>query len=120
MSAASSSVPAPVSSAPPTNIANLYNALLKAGVVSVDNKPNTGPIHQPMEYSAPNNASDQSRTAKRLYRKAVLSEKVKLTTADILKYVLSNFKSVPYQLTIGTQKTPVRCRSPLHKASCPV
>lgn len=86
ITAASPSVSASAPSAPPTNIANLYNALLKAGVVSGGNTPSTGSISQALEHSTlDDSTTDHRRNAKRIYRKAVLSEKIKLTTADILK-----------------------------------
>ncbi|KIO12700.1 hypothetical protein M404DRAFT_993682 [Pisolithus tinctorius Marx 270] len=68
---------------PSTNIATLYNALLKAGVVSAGGASSTNHLH---EVKLPEtNTAEYSRDASRAYRKAVLSEKVKLTTADILK-----------------------------------
>ncbi|KAI6047416.1 hypothetical protein EDC04DRAFT_2623243 [Pisolithus marmoratus] len=68
---------------PPTNIATLYNALLKAGVVAAGDASSTNHLHEVKLPEA--STTDYSRDASRLYRKTVLSEKVKLTTADILK-----------------------------------
>lgn len=85
---ASTLVPAAPSSAssrplPTTNIATLYNALLKAGVVSEGGASSSDHLH---EAKPPvSDTAGYSRDASRSYRKAVLSEKVKLTTADILK-----------------------------------
>lgn len=121
ITAASPSVSASAPSAPPTNIANLYNALLKAGVVSGGNTPSTGSISQALEHSTlDDSTTDHRRNAKRIYRKAVLSEKIKLTTADILKYVVSDFKPVNRKLTVGTQKALVCRRFTLYKTSCPM
>ncbi|KAG6336856.1 hypothetical protein ID866_2252 [Astraeus odoratus] len=72
---------------PPANIASLYNALLKAGVVSASNTPNSpGSANHPQGRQTPElSTTDQHRDARQRYRKAVLSEKIKLTTTDILK-----------------------------------
>lgn len=72
---------------PPSSITNLYNALLKAGVVSADSTP-VGAGSNIEEERTPPPSSSLSRDSTRAYRKAVLSEKIKLTTADIVRYVV--------------------------------
>ncbi|OCH92929.1 hypothetical protein OBBRIDRAFT_393575 [Obba rivulosa] len=74
------------SAAPPlpvNNIANLYNALLKAGVVSASGTPTGAGATAKPEESAEN--VDPARVAAREHRKKVLSQKVKLTSTDINK-----------------------------------
>lgn len=75
---------APASSSTPVNsIANLYNALLKAGVVSASGTPTGAGASAKAE--EPVRPADSKRDAAREYRKAVLAHKVKLTSADITK-----------------------------------
>lgn len=75
----------PLPSIPPTNIASLYNALLKAGVVSPSSTlVGTGSANEPYKQGS-EITTDQTRDAMRAYRKAVLLDKIKLTTTDILK-----------------------------------
>ncbi|KAI0375573.1 hypothetical protein BV20DRAFT_984328 [Pilatotrama ljubarskyi] len=76
--AASTSTAAPVS-----DITNLFNALVKAGVVSSSATPTgAGATAKPEEQMQP---ADPEREAARAYRKSVLSHKVKLTSADITR-----------------------------------
>jgi pre-mRNA cleavage complex 2 protein Pcf11 len=72
---------------PPSSITNLYNALLKAGVVSADTTP-VGAGSNIDEDRTPPPSNNLSRDNTRAYRKAVLSEKIKLTTTDIVRYVV--------------------------------
>lgn len=72
---------------PPSSITNLYNALLKAGVVSADSTP-VGAGSNIDEDRTPPPSNNLSRDNTRAYRKAVLSEKIKLTTTDIVRYVV--------------------------------
>lgn len=67
------------------NLTNLYNALLKAGVVSADSTP-VGAGSNNEEERTPPPSNSLSRDSTRAYRKAVLSEKIKLTTADVVRY----------------------------------
>lgn len=84
-SAQSSSLPSTTPAIPVNNITNLYNALLKAGVVSADSTPvGAGSNNEERTPPPPNSLS---RDFTRAYRKAVLSEKIKLTTADVVRYV---------------------------------
>jgi len=69
---------------PQNSITSLYNALLKAGVVSVDSTP-VGPGSKSDEERVPALSNVPSRDNVRTYRKAVLSEKIKLTTTDITR-----------------------------------
>ncbi|KIJ70064.1 hypothetical protein HYDPIDRAFT_35501 [Hydnomerulius pinastri MD-312] len=88
LSSASASAPAPASAVPaiaPNNLANLYSALLKAGVVSADSTPvGAGSTNQNEDQTPPPSIS-LTRDASRAYRKAVLSEKIQLTTTDITR-----------------------------------
>ncbi|EMD40783.1 hypothetical protein CERSUDRAFT_111367 [Gelatoporia subvermispora B] len=74
------------SAAPPlvvNNITNLYNALLKAGVVSASATPTGAGATAKAEEATEN--VDPARAAAREHRKKVLSQKVKLTSTDINK-----------------------------------
>ncbi|KAH7887649.1 hypothetical protein F5I97DRAFT_1806239 [Phlebopus sp. FC_14] len=83
-SASASTSSAPVPSIPPNNIANLYNALLKAGVVSAGSTPiGAGATNSPPEDHS--SSSAKSRDVRRAYRNAILAEDIKLTTTDIAK-----------------------------------
>ncbi|KAI6044631.1 hypothetical protein EDC04DRAFT_2936257 [Pisolithus marmoratus] len=80
---------------PPTNMATLYNTLLKAGVISAGGTSSTNHLH---EVKPPETSTiDYSRDASHSYRKAVLSEKVKLTMADILGWVILSWCLLPMQ-----------------------
>lgn len=69
---------------PSSSITNLYNALLKAGVVSADSTPvGAGSSNDEERTPPPSNGLTRDNT--RAYRKAVLSEKIKLTTTDIVR-----------------------------------
>lgn len=72
---------------PPSSITNLYNALLKAGVVSAGSTP-VGAGSNDDEERTPPPSNSLSRDSTRAYRKAVLSEKIQLTTTDIVRYVV--------------------------------
>ncbi|KAH9844237.1 uncharacterized protein C8Q71DRAFT_731856 [Rhodofomes roseus] len=79
--AASASVP--TASAPTNNIADLFSALVKAGVVSSTGTPTgAGATAKAEEPSKP---VDPVKDAARKYRKAILKHKIKLTSADISK-----------------------------------
>lgn len=80
----STSVPTPPTPAPISNIANLYNALLKAGVVSATGTPTGAGETAKAEETKPE-LVDPARTAAREYRKSILSNKLKLTSAAITK-----------------------------------
>ncbi|EGO02188.1 hypothetical protein SERLA73DRAFT_159205 [Serpula lacrymans var. lacrymans S7.3] len=73
-----------ITGVPPTNIANLFSALLKAGVVSASGTPTgAGATAKPEGSSvAP---MDMGREASREYRKSILKHSIKLTTSDITK-----------------------------------
>lgn len=86
-SAQASSPPSTAPAIPPSSITNLYNALLKAGVVPADSSP-VGAGSNNDEERTPPPINSLSRDNTRAYRKAVLSEKIKLTTADIVRYVV--------------------------------
>ena len=66
------------------NIANLFNALVKAGVVSASGTPTGAGATAKAEEASEN--VDPSRATMREHRKQVLSQKVKLTSVDINKY----------------------------------
>ncbi|PCH41107.1 hypothetical protein WOLCODRAFT_137194 [Wolfiporia cocos MD-104 SS10] len=79
------SAPTPVTSttpAPTSNIADLFNALLKAGVVSANSTPASSATVKKEESPRP---ADSAKDASRDYRRAILAHKVKLTSADIVK-----------------------------------
>ncbi|KAI0353595.1 hypothetical protein OH77DRAFT_1458232 [Trametes cingulata] len=76
--AASTSTAAPVS-----DITNLFNALVKAGVVSSSATPTGAGATAKSEEQMP--PVDPEREAARAYRRSVLSHKVKLTSADITR-----------------------------------
>ena len=82
----SSSVPGH-SAAPISNITNLYNALLKAGVVSASATPTGAGETAKVDESKPGPV-DPAKTTSREYRRAILSQKVKLSSAGITKYAL--------------------------------
>ncbi|KAI9574713.1 hypothetical protein HD554DRAFT_2049358 [Boletus coccyginus] len=87
---------------PPSNITNLYNALLKAGVVSADSTP-AGASSNDDEERTPPPSSSLSRDNTRAYRKAVLSEKIKLTTTDIVR-------KRPFVMSYLYDRLPVQCK----------
>jgi pre-mRNA cleavage complex 2 protein Pcf11 len=93
--AVSSSGPDP-SSTSAGNIANLFNALVKAGVVSASATPTGAGATAQGEDSKPDD-TDLEKKKSRSYRKAILAQKIKLTSADITKYVSS--KSFGFFLT---------------------
>ncbi|KZT12516.1 uncharacterized protein LAESUDRAFT_718777 [Laetiporus sulphureus 93-53] len=96
----STSVPAPTGT-PVNNIASLYNALLKAGVVSATGTPTgAGATAKSEEKSL---SSDPIKDAAREYRKAVFSHKIKLTSAGISKR-RSHIVQLLYQ------RLPVQCK----------
>jgi pre-mRNA cleavage complex 2 protein Pcf11 len=74
--------------APSTDIAGLYSALLKAGIVAGTNTPvGTGATATSEDTVATSTSSENlSRDAARAYRKSVLSQNIRLTNADITRY----------------------------------
>lgn len=84
---ASASTPVPGPSAPlANNIANLLSTLMKAGVVSANGTP-TGAGATSKEEDFKPAPVDLERESSRAYRKSILAHKIKLTSADITKYV---------------------------------
>ncbi|KAH7914222.1 hypothetical protein BJ138DRAFT_1177497 [Hygrophoropsis aurantiaca] len=76
------------SAAPPSNIAGLFSALLKAGIVSATGTPVGDSSSAKAEGSTPqpsDEPSENEREASRSYRRAILAETIKLTNADITK-----------------------------------
>ncbi|KAI9001076.1 hypothetical protein BD414DRAFT_473529 [Trametes punicea] len=77
------------SAAPPvSDITNLFNALVKAGVVPSSGTPSgtpTGAGAASKQEEQPQVVIDSVRDASREYRKSVLSHKVKLSSADIVR-----------------------------------
>jgi pre-mRNA cleavage complex 2 protein Pcf11 len=75
------------SSAPPAtgNINELFNTLLKAGIVSANSTPiGAGATSTERDQTPP---VDLDRESSRAYRKLILAQKIKLNTADLTKYV---------------------------------
>jgi len=66
------------------NITNLLNQILKAGVVSASSTP-TGAGATATEGEKPLVPVDLSREPSRKYRRLVLSQKIKLTTAELTR-----------------------------------
>ena len=85
LASASASVPSTSTAPPVPDIANLFSALVKAGVVPASTGPGAVKIE---EASTP---ADPAREAARAYRQFVLSHKVKLTSSDITRYVYHNW-----------------------------
>jgi pre-mRNA cleavage complex 2 protein Pcf11 len=83
----------PGHSAPINNITNLYNALLKAGVVSASATPTGAGQTAKAEEHKPEPVDPAKATA-REYRRAILSQKVRLTSAGITKYVIFRHTSL--------------------------
>ncbi|KAI0723239.1 hypothetical protein C8Q76DRAFT_646524 [Earliella scabrosa] len=82
-------VPAPSTSSTPAvpNIANLFSALVKAGVVPATGSPSgVATSVKPDEHSQTSQPTDPEREAKRAHRKFVLSQKLKLTSSDITRH----------------------------------
>lgn len=89
LASASTAPPAPVVAsqvAPISNITNLYNALLKAGVVSASGTP-TG-AGETAKAESKSDPVDAAKLSSREYRKLILSQKIKLTSAGITRYDL--------------------------------
>lgn len=63
------------------NIANLFSALVKAGVVSATPTPPGATVKSEAQ------PHDPLRDAIRDHRRAVMAQKVKLSSADIARYV---------------------------------
>ncbi|KIM71632.1 hypothetical protein PILCRDRAFT_804852 [Piloderma croceum F 1598] len=83
--ASSTSASAPGHSAAPiSNITNLYNALLKAGVVSASATP-TGAGETSKVDESKLEPVELTKTTSREYRRAIMSQKVKLSSAGITK-----------------------------------
>jgi len=72
------------SAAPISNITNLYNALLKAGVMSASGTPTGAGETAKVEENKPEPV-DLAKATTREYRRAILSQKIKLTSAGITK-----------------------------------
>ncbi|KAG0709743.1 hypothetical protein DFH29DRAFT_885631 [Suillus ampliporus] len=74
-------------SAPSTDIAGLYSALLKAGIVTATGTPVGAGATATSEDTAASSTSSEnlSRDAARAYRKSVLLQNIKLTNADITR-----------------------------------
>ena len=114
---ASSSLPT-TSAMPPNSISSLYSALLKAGVVSADSTPvGTGSKNDEERTPPPSNVP--SRDNARAYRKAVLSEKIKLTTTDIIRYIVHSI-DFTFLLKHLIQKASHCCVVPVRSASVSV
>lgn len=76
--------------APPTDIAGLYSALLKAGIVPANGTPTGAGAATTSEDTGDASSTlseNLSRDAARAYRKTVLSQNIKLTNVDITRYV---------------------------------
>jgi hypothetical protein len=73
-------------SAPTNNIADLFNALIKAGVVSASATP-TGAGATVKEDAVLSQPVDAVKESRRSYRKLIFSQKIKLTSADVTKSV---------------------------------
>ncbi|KIM90910.1 hypothetical protein PILCRDRAFT_811403 [Piloderma croceum F 1598] len=100
---ASSSPSAPVHSAAPiSNITNLYNALLKAGVVSASATPTGAGETAKVDESKPEPV-DLAKTTSREYRRTILSQKVKLSSAGITK-------TRPELIHFLYDRLPVQCK----------
>ncbi|KAG6854830.1 hypothetical protein C0991_012020 [Blastosporella zonata] len=82
------STPAPTLTAPPIEIANLLSTLLKAGVVSANVTPQGAGATTREEAASVQLIEDDGleRDASRAYREAILSQSIKLTSTDIVKY----------------------------------
>lgn len=90
-----------------SKLQGLFSALIKAGVVS-DSKNGTptgaGFSSQMDIVAAPASDVAQARDASRAYRQAVLSHKVKLTSADIMRYAYQPPGDMNFRLTILRQR----------------
>jgi len=75
------------SAAPISNITNLYNALLKAGVVSASGTP-TGAGETAKHKESKPKPVDAAKATAREYRKSILSQKISLMSSGIAKYVV--------------------------------
>lgn len=107
-SAQTNSQPSTAPAIPSSSITNLYNALLKAGVVSADCTPvGAGPSNDEERTPPPSNSLSRDNT--RAYRKAILSEKIKLTTTDIVKYVAHCTLDFIVQIGVTFQETALCC-----------
>jgi pre-mRNA cleavage complex 2 protein Pcf11 len=100
----SSSPPSTAPSMPSNSIATLFSALLKAGVVSADSKPAVAGPNADEERTPP--PSSLSRDSTRAYRKAILSEKIKLSTTDIIRCVVLHARSHRFVQYILSRKRP--------------
>ncbi|KAG6378685.1 hypothetical protein JVT61DRAFT_12956 [Boletus reticuloceps] len=101
-SAQANSQPSTAPAMPPSSITNLYNALLKAGVVTADGTP-VGAGSNNDEERTPPPSSSLSRDNTRAYRKAILSEKIKLTTTDIIR-------KRPFVMSFLYDRLPAQCK----------
>ncbi|KAF9247315.1 hypothetical protein BU15DRAFT_39285 [Melanogaster broomeanus] len=104
LSSASASLPPPAAPAiPPSSIANLYNALLKAGVMSADSVHASAGSTKTEEDQTPPPPTSPTRDSTRAYRQAVLCEKIKLTTTDIIR-------KRPSVLSFLYERLPAQCK----------
>ncbi|KAF8845839.1 hypothetical protein BDN67DRAFT_961489 [Paxillus ammoniavirescens] len=101
-SASVSSSAAAAPAMPPSSITNLFNALLKAGVVSADNTTVGAGSTNSEEYPTPP-PPGLNRDSTRAYRKAVLSENIKLTTTDITR-------KRPSVISFLYERLPAQCK----------
>ncbi|KAG6856339.1 hypothetical protein H0H87_005457 [Tephrocybe sp. NHM501043] len=83
----STSTPVSLVTAPPIEIANLLSTLLKAGVVSANGTPQGAGATAHEEATSAKFDEDDApeREASKVYRDAILSQPIKLTTTDISK-----------------------------------
>ncbi|KAH9951650.1 hypothetical protein B0H21DRAFT_716896 [Amylocystis lapponica] len=94
--------PAPATtSAPVSDISSLYSALLKAGVVSGTGTPTGAGATAKAEEAA--HPPDPAREAARQYRKAILSHKITLTSADLTK-------QRPHIVQFLFDRLPIQCK----------
>ncbi|KAH9938216.1 uncharacterized protein B0H18DRAFT_966113 [Fomitopsis serialis] len=101
MSSSHTAPPPPPAAAPTNNISDLFNALVKAGVVSTNGTPTgAGATAKAEELSKP---FDLVKDAARHYRKTILKHKIKLTSADITKQ-RSHIVELMYD------RLPVQCK----------
>ncbi|KAI9063314.1 hypothetical protein FKP32DRAFT_1628211 [Trametes sanguinea] len=105
LSAHQASAPSTSAAPPVSDITNLFNALVKAGVVPSSGTPSgtpkgAGTSSHPEEQ--PQQAAEE-RDAARDYRKLILSHKVKLTSADIMR-------QRPPLVELLYNKLPTQCK----------
>ena len=94
---ASSSTAAPIG-----NITNLYNTLLKAGLVSATGTP-TGACETAKADESKSEPLGAAKASAREYRKLILGQKIKLTSVGITRYAINYRNQIMY--------SPYICRS---------